>query len=360
MTNAVTTTESKALSPQQQKVHVIERELVRLAPQIAKQLPNGMSEERFQVVTLQALAKNADLLDCDPSSVILAVLDAAGVGLEPTGVLSQAWLVPYKPKDATKAKAQLQIGYNGYRTLARRSGEVSSIEARVVYEGDLFEVHYGSDQRIVHTPSFETSDPSKITHAYAVTRMKDGTIMFDIMTRAELDGIRARSRSANRGPWVTDTAEMYRKTVIRRHVKALPLTVEATRVIERDDEAEFGGGNLAESPAASRTAEVRERIRANSGKRRQTPKSGQGAPEAEDVAPVGAPDDSADQRTNEDTVEGESREVCGATSDPKLGEVETCALDAGHLAVERAPQSHQSAGGSVWPAVPAKRQESES
>lgn len=296
---------------QKEQVAVIERELVRLAPQIARQLPNGMSEERFQTVTLQALAKNPDLLACDPASVILAVLDAASVGLEPTGVLSQAWLVPFRQKDAGKSRAQLMIGYNGYRTLARRSGEVSSIEARVVYEGDHFEVHYGSDQRIVHRPSFE-NDPATITHAYAITRMKDGTQLFDIMTRAELDGIRARSRSANKGPWVTDTAEMDRKTVIRRHVKALPLTVEATRVIERDDEAEFGAPG---QPVVvqSRATHVKGLLAAR--KAPTAPPEGPGAPEGGSTPPESA-----------DGQETTASEVCGSRGPQDA----TCAGDPDH------------------------------
>ncbi len=187
------------------------------------------------------------------------------------------------------------------------------------------------------------------------------------MTRDQVELVRAKSKQRNGPTWTQNWAQMARKSAVRRLQNYVPLTARAIEAIARDDEREFG--NLAESPAASRTAEVRERIRANSGKRRQPPKSGQGAPEAEEVAPVGAPDDSAGQRTNEGhtaksgeisrdfAVEGEAREVCGATSDPKLGEVETCVLDAGHLTVERAPQSHQSAGGSVWPAVSAKRSE---
>lgn len=334
MTTAVATvTQDKALTVKD-RVNVVERELIRLAPQIASQLPNGMSEDRFKTVTLQALAKNPTLQECDPSSIILAVLDAASVGLEPTGVLSQAWLVPYA------GKAQLQIGYNGYRTLARRSGEVSSIEARVVYQSDTFEVFYGSDQRIVHVPSFESSDPADITHAYAVTRMKDGTILFDVMTRAELDGIRARSKSANRGPWVSDTAEMYRKTVIRRHVKALPLTIEVAHVIERDDEAEFGP-SIAAEPVKSRASEVRDRLAAKG------LKSGPQQPEAVETPNEALDTVSASQQPKSAgvaVVEGEVREVtavCKVVS--PFGGGSFCDQPLGHEGV------HKAGNDETWP-----------
>ncbi|HUW17348.1 MAG TPA: recombinase RecT [Actinomycetes bacterium] len=306
------------------KSAVIEAELTRLAPKIMAQLPNGMSAERFQTVTLQAVAKNPDLLDCTPSSVILAVLEAASVGLEPTGVLGQAYLVPYKDK------AQLQIGYNGYRTLARRSGEISSIEARVVYEGDRFEVHYGTEQRIVHDPTFQ-NDPGKITHAYCVSRLKDGTIMFDVMTRTEIDGIRARSKSANRGPWVTDYAEMARKTVIRRHVKALPMTVEAAHLIDRDDEAEFGRPEPA--AAVSRTATVREALAARNEPAQDAP----GAPEEPEVAPAPTP-------TPERPPDPEA-DWCGVNPPiDGLAMTERCAKAVGHKG------AHESSEGS-WPAT---------
>lgn len=236
---------------------VIEENLIRLAPQIVKTLPNNMSIDRFQAVTFQAIARNPDLVDCEPASIILAVLEAASLGLEPTGSLSQAWLVPYKPAGARHPRAQLMIGVRGLEELARRSGRVSSITSRVVYQGDEFEVWFGTDEKIVHRPSFVT-DPTKITATYAIAHLTDGGQVFDVMTKDQIDAIRARSKAKNSGPWSTDYPEMARKTVVRRLAKTLPLSIEARDAIERDDELEFGQPTIAEGTAADANESLKE------------------------------------------------------------------------------------------------------
>jgi recombination protein RecT len=346
-----TATAVAVIEPLKARRAKIEAELVRLAPDIAATLPSGMSRERFQVVVLQALSRNPDLLECEASSVILSVLEAAQLGLEPTGSLSRAWLIPFKEKDSPRPKATLMIGVRGYEDLARRSGEIADVWSRVVYEGDDFEVVYGTEDRIVHVPQLETIDPTKITHVYAVAKFRDGRVRFEVMTKADIDRIRARARGSNFGPWVTDYAEMARKTVVRRLIKTLPLTVEAIQAVERDEEREFAQP-AALLPAVSRTAEVRARVLGRGKEPVSDEQAAQDAPGAVgtvEVAPdaTPAPDESAGQRT--EPVEAVAQVVCGAGSDPKLGAVETCVLEPGHLAVEGSAQRHQSEAGSVWP-----------
>lgn len=329
----------------------IEAELVRLAPEITATLPNGMSRDRFQVVVLQALSRNPDLLDCEASSVILAVLEAAQLGLEPTGSLSRAWLIPFKEKDAPRPKATLMIGVRGYEDLARRSGEIADVWSRVVYDGDDFEVVYGSEDRITHIPKLETIDPTKITHVYAVAKFRDGRVRFEIMTKADIDRIRARARGSNFGPWVTDYAEMGRKTVVRRLIKTLPLTVEAIAAVERDEEREFA--QPAALPAISRTAEVRERLLARAKKAEREAASQPAAPGAAETPPVAdeaVPVVSAGQQTAEagqGAQEGAAREICGALG-TGIAEGEVCTLDPGH-----GGKVHKAGEKASWPVVAA-------
>lgn len=330
--------ESRALTPAQARTERIREAMVERLPAI---LPNGMKPERFEAVTLQAIAKNPDLANADPTSIVLAVLEAAQLGLEPTGSLSRAWLVTYGKQ------AQLMIGYQGLVDLARRSGEVSKVSSRVVYEGDDFAVTYGTTEGIHHIPMLETSDPTKITHVYAIATLRTGDTVFDVMTKAQVDAIRARSRSGNKGPWVSDFGEMARKTVVRRLVKSLPLTAEAIEAIERDTEREYA--NVEHEATGSRTATVKDAIRARL--TAGTPVDAPGPDENPDPG-TSAPAASADQQTAQPEPtqpETQVTEVCGATSDPELGDVETCVLTPGHAFPDGKLNAHQSAGGSKFP-----------
>ncbi len=60
------------------------------------------------------------------------------------------------------------------------------------------------------------------------------------MSRMELDRIRSLSPAAKSGPWVNHFDEMCKKTVVRRLVKYLPLSVELAQALAVEDRAESG------------------------------------------------------------------------------------------------------------------------
>ena len=61
------------------------------------------------------------------------------------------------------------------------------------------------------------------------------------MRKDQIEKIRDNSRSGGSGPWKSHTEEMWRKTVIRRICKYLPLTAEAKTVLEHDTSADITG-----------------------------------------------------------------------------------------------------------------------
>ena len=77
-----------------------------------------------------------------------------------------------------------------------------------------------------------------ILAAYAVARLRDGSIVFEVLTRQEVDARRARSMSRENGPWVTDYARMARKTSLRALFTGglVPMSAEIVRALEVDDE----------------------------------------------------------------------------------------------------------------------------
>ena len=220
--------------------------------QIKAALPRHMTAERMARIATTEMRKVPKLGQCDPMSFLGAVIQCAQLGLEPGNALGHAYILPFDKREkvggqwkTVRTEAQVIIGYRGMIDLARRSGQIISIDARAVYDGDKFECVLGLDPKIDHVPDWQNAaraDASKLRFVYAVAKLKDGGLQFDVMSRAEVEGIRARSKSADNGPWVTDFAAMAVKTVVRRLFKFLPVSIELQTAVGLDEMAEAGIG----------------------------------------------------------------------------------------------------------------------
>jgi len=213
--------------------------LARMKPQIKMALPRHLTPERLIRITMTAWSRTPALQDCSPMSVLASVVQAAQLGLEPDNVLGHAYLVPFYNNKTKQKECQLITGYKGLLDLARRSGQIQAIDSQVVYERDHFIYRLGLDPKLEHVPS-EDDDRGKITHAWAVARFKDGGTQCEIMSRAQIDKIKASSKAADFGPWKTHYDEMARKTVLRRLCKFLPLSPEIQRQVSSEELADAG------------------------------------------------------------------------------------------------------------------------
>ena len=215
-------------------------------------LPRHLNIERFIRVSFTVLSQNPKLYLADRRSLLGALVQTAQLGLEP-GIIGQAFLVPFNDRKRGLQTVQLIPGYKGLIALARRSGEISTVHAWPVYEGDHYRVVLGTDPKIEHVPSdkpiawLEGERGERhwrrraMVGVYAVARMKDGAVQFDSMRRDECEWHRDRfSRSAGDGPWITDFEEMSKKTVLRRLTKLLPMSVEMQTAVALDELAEVG------------------------------------------------------------------------------------------------------------------------
>lgn len=215
--------------------------------QMALAMPKHMTADRLARIALTEVRKVPKLATCDQVSFLGAIMQCAALGLEPGGALGHAYLLPFdKNKKVNgqwvkdKTEVQLIIGYRGMIDLARRSGQIQSIEARVVYAKDEFDVELGLDSKLVHKPAWTEVDRGPVMFVYAVAKLKDGGIQFEVMSRAEIEKVRAQSKAKDSGPWVTHWDEMGKKTVIRRLFKYLPVSIEMQRAVGMDEQAEAG------------------------------------------------------------------------------------------------------------------------
>lgn len=200
----------------------------RMEPQIRKALPSVITPERFTRMVLTALSSSPKLQACTPMSFMGAMMQAAQLGVEPNTPLGQAYLIPYG------GVCQFQLGYKGLIDLAYRSGEVSSIQAHEVHENDTFTYEYGLEPKLRHVPA--QTDRGPVTFYYAVLKLKNGGVGFEVMSREDVEKFAMKKSKAYRnGPWQTDFDEMAKKTVLKKVLKYAPLKTEFARAVASDE-----------------------------------------------------------------------------------------------------------------------------
>lgn len=182
---------------------------------IAAVLPRHMDAERMAKIALVCLNRVPKLAECTKESFARCLMELSSWGLEPDG--RHAHLIPYGKE------CQLVIDYKGLVELVYRSGLVSRIHADVVCENDSFIYDMGEVRQ--HGIDFR-KERGPIYAVYVVVTMKDGGTKTEVMSKADVEAVRKRSRAGNSGPWVTDWAEMAKKTVFRRACKWLSLSAE--------------------------------------------------------------------------------------------------------------------------------------
>lgn len=235
---------SRALSemrPKDQIAHLLNAK----KGEIAKMLPKHLNAERLLKVAQIAATTTPALAECDVASLVGAIGQCAQMGLEPNTVLGHAYLVPFNVKRKTPQgerwvkSVQVVIGYKGLIDLARRSGQIVSIAAHEVCENDKFELVYGLNETLNHTPAM--GERGDLVGFYAVAKLKDGGHCFEFMSLHQVKEIAKGTQSKGAyGPWKDHFTEMGRKTVIRRLAKYLPLSIEFQTAAQLDGMADAG------------------------------------------------------------------------------------------------------------------------
>jgi recombination protein RecT len=199
--------------------------LASVAPRLAQYLPKGMDPDRFMRIAIRALIQNPELGTCTKASLVIAIGEAAELGLVPNGPMGLCALVPYSVKGTKQAKCLVM--YKGLLELMYRTGKFQVITADEVCENDEFSYEKGSNAQLRHVPALGNRGEPIIYYAYYKT--KDGGFDFQVMTREEcLDWGKQYSRAFNKAdsPWQTAEAEMDKKTVLRKLAKYSPVSVD--------------------------------------------------------------------------------------------------------------------------------------
>lgn len=226
----------RGLTTVQAKAGTVRTMIEKCRGQIAMALPRHMTADRMIRVANTAVQRTPQLLDCEPRSLMGAIIQSAQLGLEPDGVLGHAYLIPFNNRKTGRVECQFIPGYKGLIELARRSGQISTIYSAVVHANDEWTFSYGLEPTLTHKPT--SGDPGEVVAAYAVARLRDGGAQFEWLWKREIEAVRSSSRSGNSGPWVTHWEEMAKKTALRRLCKLLPTSPELARAVALDEHAE--------------------------------------------------------------------------------------------------------------------------
>lgn len=202
-------------------------------------LPKHITPDRMARLALTACVKMPQLLECDPNSIYLALLECSQIGLEPNG--RDVHLIPFRDNKSGKTNVQVVPDYKGLIKLAYQSGQIQLIMARAVRDRDEFNFRYGTGAFLEHTPASpegaDDSDDSRgeLTHAWAMARLVGGGEPFVVLNRSEV-AVHRRSSKGKSGPWISHPDAMWAKTAVKELCKFIPLSAQLERVLSREDE----------------------------------------------------------------------------------------------------------------------------
>ena len=134
---------------------------------------------------------------------------------------NEMYLVPYG------STINFMPSYIGMQKLCMKysTREIKTIYAKVVREGDDFEeTIVNGEPSISFKP--KAFNNSRIVGAFAVCLYKDGGMVYEVMSLQELEQCRKSSKAKNSPAWDRFTQMMYRKTVLRRLAKSIPLDMD--------------------------------------------------------------------------------------------------------------------------------------
>ena len=187
-------------------------------------LPPNYSPENALKSAFLILSETLDkdkrpvLESCSQASIANALLQMVNFGLSPNK--GQIYFIAFG------GKLSVMKSYMGNMAIAKRVGNVKTVNAQVIYKDDIFEygvnVEDGSMEVKKHETSFASIDSSEIIGAYAVVVFKDGSKKVDVMTAKQIQTSFEQSYTKGNSPaHLKFKQAMFQKTVINRVLKTI-------------------------------------------------------------------------------------------------------------------------------------------
>lgn len=179
--------------------------------------------------------KLAEAASLSPSTLMVALLNAARLGLEPG--TEEFYLTPRKNKGRPEVLGI--VGYQGIIEMMYRAGAVSSVVAECVYANDGFDYQPGRDEVPNHTIDWDSTDRGALRLVYAYARLRSGAVSkVVVLNRAQVTAIKKSSQGSDSSysPWQTNESAMWLKSAVRQLRKWVPTSAEFRDQLRADAE----------------------------------------------------------------------------------------------------------------------------
>ena len=201
-------------------------------------LPEDLNVTRF-VANAVALLNGNDTLASfaranGTGQIKAGLLRGAILGLD--ALSKEYYLIPYNKK------LEFMLDYRGAAKLCKKYSvrEILEIYAKLVRQGDDFKTYVKDGVQGFEHDEKPFNDGA-IVGAYAVCIFKDGGLLIDTMSKADIENSRKQSKAANSPAWTKFYGEMAKKTVLHRLCKMIQLDFEnplQTEEFQRDGEVD--------------------------------------------------------------------------------------------------------------------------
>ncbi|MDX2330415.1 recombinase [Sinorhizobium medicae] len=199
-------------------------------------MPQGFNKTRFVQNSMAVLLETKGIENCSPNSVVRTLIKGAFLGLDFFN--KECYAIPYG------GNVQFQTDYKGEIKLAKKyaTNPIKDIFAKVVRDGDEFSEEIIAGQQTVNFKPLPFNN-GEIIGAFAVVLYKDGSMMYDTMSKEDIENTRMTYSKQPKGKtWEKSTGEMYKKTVLRRLLKYIDIhfdTVQQKEAFENASDMDF-------------------------------------------------------------------------------------------------------------------------